>query len=144
MGRAAMHQQVSLLHWLSSTTMDLAYTSSFRGMEEHYSFFFREHSTPSDTSPGYSCQVHDGHCCHPMVNTQGDWTRSPFMHLPPSLMGWPLSPPSQGWGCLWGSSTSSLAGLWYSQLWLYLVLQCSLSTEASPEGLPDLLFSHPL
>ena len=57
MGTAAMHQQASLLHRLSSTTMGLEYTSSFRGMEEHYLFFFKEYSTPADPSPGHSCQV---------------------------------------------------------------------------------------
>ena len=45
---------------LSSTTMGLEYSSSFRSMEEHYLFFFKEYSTPAGPSLCYSCQVHAG------------------------------------------------------------------------------------
>ena len=101
---APIHQQASLLHQLSNTTMGLEYTSSFRGMEDYYSFFFKEYSTPADPSPGYSCQVHDEHGCHPMVNTQEDGTKSPFVHQPPSLTGWHLSPPrDEATLCRWGA-----------------------------------------
>ena len=47
-------------------------------------------------------------------------------------------------GCICGGSIgtscsmhpSSWVGLWYSQHWWYLVLQCSGNTEASPPDLP--------
>ena len=55
---------------------------------------------------------------------------------PPSLKGWPPSPPKHFLGVPLGFKTSSRAGPWYSQLRRYLVLQCSGNTEASPKGLP--------
>ena len=109
---SCLHQQTSLLHRLSSTMMGLEYTC------KEYS---KEYSTPADPSPGYSGQVHDVLGCHPMVRTQGDGTRSPFVHQPPSLTGWSLSPPKH-WlgGAFWvqtsphglDSGTASCGGTW--------------------------------
>ena len=107
MGAVAFHQQASLLHRLSSSTMDLKYMSSgFRGMEEHHC---------SSRSTALLQTFHLATMARSMMviaatpcRIQGDGTRSPFVHQPPSLTGWHQSPsPQHSLGCPWGSSIGS-------------------------------------